>query len=371
MKFSISSKALYSRVSAMSKVINSKNTISILNNYLFALKDGKLTITGSDTETTITSTIEAFDTEGEGSVAVDVKTISELLKALPEQPIRIEVEESRYEIKITYQNGYLNYFGVDGNEFPQKGELDEGCKTITLSEKDVKKAIDRTLFATGTEEIRRIMMGILWDIKPDAITFVASDTNKLVRYRNTNIQTGIEASFILPSKPASLLSSVLTESEDPLTVTFDSKSATFETADYCLTCRMINGRYPNYNSVIPNNNPYVLTVDRQSLLNAIRRVGVFAAPGGLVKLEIEDNQVKLTSEDIDMATFGQEAVLCEYSGENMVIGFHGGRMTDVLNNIDCENVTLHLADPSRAGVFVPDKQESGEDLLVLLMPMML
>lgn len=371
MKFNVPSKLLFTHLSALSKVVNSKNTISILDNFLFALSGDKVVITGSDQETTMTTTIEVLDAEGEGAFAVNVKNLLDLLKELPDQPLAFEIDDRRFEITLFYQNGKYNFTGIDGKEFPQREENNEPQHTFTLPATEVKKGIEKTIFAVGQEEIRRIMMGILWDIKPDMITFVASDTHKLVRYQDKRVNAGIEASFILPTKPASILNNILAKNEGEVKITFDSKSATFELDEYTLNCRFINGKYPNYNSVIPQGNPYKLSVDRVSLLNAIRRVSVFASTGGLVKLDLQDNVVMLRTQDVDFATSAEESLSCDYQGETMTIGFNDTKIIEILNNINSDTITIMLSDPSRAGVFLPDTQEEGEDLLVLLMPMMI
>lgn len=371
MKFNVPSKALFAHLSSLSKVVNSKNTISILDNFLFKLEGDSIVITGSDQETTMTTTMGVFDASGEGSFAVNVKNLLDLLKELPDQPLSFEIDDDRFEISIVYQNGKFQFVGIDGKEFPQKETSNEETTTLVLPVDEVKKGIEKTIFAVGQEEIRRIMMGILWDIKPDMITFVASDTHKLVRYQNAKLACGIETSFILPTKPASLLNNILAKSEGDVRITIDSKSATFEVDEYTLSCRFINGKYPNYNSVIPQNNPYSMTADRALMLNAIRRVSVFASVGGLVKLDLKENEVMLKAQDVDFSTWAEEVLPCEYQGESMVIGFNDTKIIEILNNINCDMVRITLSDPSRAGVFLPEKQDEGEDLLILLMPMMI
>jgi DNA polymerase-3 subunit beta len=215
------------------------------------------------------------------------------------------------------------------------------------------------------------MMGIYWDIKPEEIVFVASDTHKLVRYTEKGISTGLEQSFILPTKPASILSSILDKKDGDIVITLDSKSATFETDDYSLTCRFVNGKYPNYNSVIPQNNQYCMTIDRLSLLNALRRVSVFASAGGLVKLDLKSNEVFMSTQDVDFSTSAEEKTQCEYDGEAMVIGFNDENIIEVLSNINSDEIKVMLLDPSRAGIFLPVEQKDDEDLLILLMPMMI
>lgn len=371
MRFNIPSKSLLSRLTAVSKVVNSKNAISILDNFLFSLNENELVITGSDQETTLTTRVTVFDAEGSGKFAVNVKYILDLLKELPDQGLTFEINDDNFEINIFYLNGKFNFIGINGNEFPVKKQPEEGVITLILPAGEISKGIDNTIFAVGTEDLRPIMMGILWDIKPDQITFVASDTHKLVRYCNKKVTPGIDASFILPTKPASILRSVLQKETGDAKIIIDTTSATFEMKDYTLNCRFVNGRYPNYNSVIPQNNPYSLVIDRVSLLNAVRRVSVFASVGGLLKFEVRYNEVLLKTQDVDFSTWAEETVPCEYSGENMLIGFNNTRIIELLNNLDTDTIVLKLSDPSRAGIFVPLEQEENEDILVLLMPMMI
>ena len=267
MRFNIQSKLLLSHLSAVSKVVNSKNKLSILDNFLFNLEGDKLVITGSDQETTLTTNVQVQNPEGSGKFAANVKKLLDLLKQLPDLALTFDVNDENLEINITYLHGKFNFIGVNGNEFPVKAASEEEPKHLTLPCKTVVEGIQQTIFAVGVEEMRPVMMGIFWDIKPDEIVFVASDTHKLVRYRKLNIQTGHELSFILPTKPAAILSSILEKKDGDVNITVDSKSATFETADYTLTCRFVNGRYPNYNSVIPTTNQYNVSIDRVQLLN--------------------------------------------------------------------------------------------------------
>lgn len=371
MRFNIQSKTLFARLSAVSKVVSSKNTISILDNFLFALDEGKLVVTGSDQENTLTTTMPVSDAEGSGKFAVNVKYLLEALKELPDQSLTFEINDNNYEINIHYQNGNYNFIGINGNEFPQKQPSDEPAVNLEIDAKEISKALSRTIFAVATEDLRPVMMGVLWDIKPEGIVFVASDTHKLVRYTNSKIKTGHEASFILPTKPATILMNFLTKTEGNVKIVLETSNATFITDDYTLNCRFLNGKYPNYNSVIPKNNPFRLTADRICLLNAVKRVSVFASVGGLIKFDLRDNAILLKSQDVDFSTSAEEMVGCDYNGDSMTIGFNDARMIEVLNNITDDNVVIELSDPSRAGVFLPAEQENDEELLILLMPMMI
>ena len=371
MKFNIQSRLLLSHLSAVSKVVNSKNKLSILDNFLFNLQGNMLVITGSDQETTLTSRVEVQDAEGSGMFAANVKTLLDMLKSLSDTALTFEINDENLDINITYLNGHFNFIGVNGNEFPTKAESDEEPKVFTLPIKKVVEGIQHTIFAVGVDDMRPEMMGVYWDIKPDEVVFVASDTHKLVRYRELNTSTGLEQSFILPTKPAGILSSILDKKDGDVKITVDSKSATFETVDYTLSCRFVNGRYPNYNSVIPQSSQYDINVDRQSLLNALRRVSVFTSSSGLVKLELRPNEIFMSTQDVDYSTSAEEKVSCAYNGDTMAIGFNDENIIDVLNNLNSQEITMKLIDSSKAGIFLPSEQGDDEDLLILLMPMML
>lgn len=371
MKFNIQSKLLLSHLSAVGKVISSKNTISILDNFLFSLEGDKLTITGSDQETTLTTVVQVNDAEGSGKFAADVKQLLEMLKQMPDLGLEFDINDVNLEINIRYLNGKFNFIGINGNEFPQKLETGEEPQHFTLPIKKMVRGLQQAIFAVGVEKLRPVMMGVYWDIKPDEIIFVASDTHKLVKFEELGLDTGLTTSFILPTKPASILSSVFERIEGDANITVDSKSITVEADGYTMTSRFMNGRYPNYNSVIPAENPYEVVVDRMTLLNELRRVAVFSSSGGLVKLSLSKDEIFMTTQDIDFSTAAEAKVACEYDGDEMVIGFNAQHIIDVLANINNETIHIKLMDPSRAGIFLPNEQAEGEKLLVLLMPMMI
>lgn len=371
MKFTISSKSLLSHLSAVSKVVNSKNKLSILDNFLFELEGFKLVITGSDQETTLTTNVEVEEADGNGKFAANVKNMLDIVKQLPDTGLTFTINDETLEINISYQNGEFNFVGINGDEFPVKSATDEEPKVMKLPVKNVVDGISHTLFAVGTDDMRPQMMGVYWDIKPEELVFVATDTHKLVRYRELDVQPGLEFSFILPTKPASILSSIFEKEEGDVTITTDSKSATFETAGYSLSCRFVNGRFPKYDSVIPQENTYQIDIDRNSLLNALRRVSVFTSSSGLVKMEFRPEQIFITTQDVDYSTSAQESVACDYNGDVWSIGFNDENIIDVLGNLTTETVTLKLNGNAHAGVFEPAEQEDGRHQLVLLMPMMI
>ena len=369
MKFTVPSKTLLAHLSAVSKVVSPKNTIAILDNFLFTLKNNVLIVTGTDQENTITARIDLLGSEGEGSVAVNAKRMLDLLKELPDQGLKFEINDNNFEIHLEYHNGDYKFVGIDGREYPKKENTAEEKLEMTASAQEITKSIERTIFAVGTDQLRPIMMGILWDIKPEEIVFVASDTHKLVRYTNSRIVPNIEGSFILPSKPAGILSNILAKETEDVKIMLDSKSVSFETQTYTLTCLFINGKYPNYNAAIPQNNPYEIIVDRVVLLNAIRRVAVFATEGGLIQLEIADSKIFIKSQDLEYSTSAKECVECDYSGEPLSVGFNKDKIIEILSNIDVDNIILRLSAPGRPGLLLPIEQAEKEDWLALLMPM--
>lgn len=371
MKFNVSSKTLYSYVSAVSKVINSKNALTILNNFLFELSDNTLTITASDLENTLVAHLEVMDAEGEGKFCVDARRMVDLLKEMPDQGISFDINDDNLAVEIVYPSGNYSFIAINGNEYPSNESVDESTDIIefTCPTEQIIKGIDNTLFAVGNDDLRPQMMGILWDIKPDAITFVATDTRKLVKYRNAMSAPGVEGSCILPIKPATVIKNVFAK-EDEVKMTLEPKSATFESPSYKFNCRFIKGSFPDYNRVIPVKNPYVITVDRQSFLNAVRRVGVFVDQGhGLVKFKIEKDQLTMKATDNNFCTSAREVVPCDFTGNEMIIGFSAPYLIEIFNTISTTDILIKLSDPSRPGVFVPSENSENSELLMLLMPM--
>jgi DNA polymerase-3 subunit beta len=372
MKFIVSSTGLYSHLQAVSRVINSKNSLPILDCVLMEVKEGKITLTASDSESTLSTSFEVNDSDGEGRFAVSAKKFLDSLKEIPEQPITFDVNTSSMEITIYYQNGKYSLVGQNAEDFPLAPGLGESAIHVEMETKILLNGINRTLFATADDELRPVMNGIYMDMTTTDITFVASDGHRLVREKSTAAQAPAKAAFILPKKPANILKALVTKSEDKMTIDFDEKNAIIVFNEYKLICRLIEGRYPNYNSVIPQNNPNKVRIDRQTLTSALRRVSVFSSQASsLIKLHLDSNLVQISAQDIDFSTSAEEKLNCEYSGNPMSIGFKSTFLIDILNNLASDEVIIELADPSRAGVILPSEQEENDDVLMLLMPMML
>lgn len=373
MRFTVSSSALSSKLNMLAKVIGSKNSLPILDCFLFQVANGEMSITASDSDNVIKSTLALTDHDGEGEFCVPNRVILDALKELPEQPLHFDVDAAgeAVAIKIVYQNGLYNFTGQSAEEYPRTQSMNDACTTVSLPKEMLINNISRSLFATANDELRPVMNGIYFDLTADALAIVASDGHKLVRSKNFTIKSESPSAFNLPKKPASLLKSILSKDGDDAIIKFDDRSAEIQFTDGVMRCRLIDGRYPNYNSVIPNN-PNEVTVDRRGLQSALRRVLPFASESSqLIRFHIESGRFEVSSEDIDFSTSAKEQLSCEYNGSPISIGFKGSSLMEILSNLTSDNIIIQLADPSRAGIIVPAEQPENEDILMLIMPMLL
>lgn len=372
MKFNVESKVLYSSASAVSKVINSKNPMPILNNFLVELNGDILTITASDIENTLSARVPVMEAEGAGRFCVDARRLTDLLKSMPDIGITFEIDDESLAIQVTYNGGAgkFDFVGLSGNEYPTPMvSTDADAVNFTVPSGQILAGIDNTIFAVGNDTLRPQMMGIYWDIMDDGITFVATDTRKLVRYRNAMSAPGVTASCIMPTKPAQVIKNVLPKDTD-VKVSIDSKRALIETDDITFSCQLLKGVYPNYNRVVPENNPYTMTVDTASFLSALRRVSVFGDQGqNQVKLRITPTQVTVKAVDNAYCTRAVENVPCDFDKDEMIIGFSAPYVMEIFSTIPTGEVIVSLSDPSRPGVFRPSEQSENTDLLMILMPM--
>jgi len=374
MKFVISSTELLSHLQAISRVISNKNTLPILDNFLFQLAENELKITASDLETTLITTMGLENVTDEGSIAIPARILTDTLKEFPDQPLTFDINTETFGVVITTENGKYNVVGQNGEDFPQLPVIKDDQKTsIQLGPEVLLSGITKTLFATADDELRPVMNGIFIELAPDNMTFVASDAHKLVRYRRLDVKADQESSFILPKKPASLLKAILPKEENEVVIEFDDKNAFFTLSNYKLVSRLVEGNYPSYNSVIPTNNPNKLTIDRLELYNALKRVALFSnQASNLVKLDLKGNQLNVSAQDIDFSISANERLNCQYEGDDMEIGFKSSFLIEILSNIASTDVLVELSDPSRAGILFPaEKENDDEDVLMLLMPMMI
>lgn len=372
MKFNVSSSKLFAQLQAVSRVIPAKTSIAILEDVLFDLQGNLLTLTASDGETTIRTSLEVESAEGAGKVASGAKLLLDTLKEFSEQPLLFEIDDQNFGVNMTSSNGSYSFVGVAGQEYPEMPLEEAGSNTFEMPAQSLLEAINKTLFCTADDELRPVMNGILFDLAQDHITLVATDAHRLVRYINHAVSAPEAKSFILPKKPAIILRAILAKEEANATISFGEKNARFRFGRTEIVCRQIEGRYPNYNAVIPQNNQNEVVVDRQTIINACKRVAVFAnSSTSLLRLAISENQIKLSAQDIDYSHSAEETIACSYSGMPMAIGFKAPFFIEILQAVTSKDVLLRLADPARAGLILPSEDEENQELLMLLMPMLL
>lgn len=374
MKFVVSSMELLSHLQAISRVISNKNTLPILDNFLFSMESGVLEITASDLESTLVTSMQLENTDGSGDIAVPAKILTDTLKEFSDIPLTFEIDTNSLMIVIQSESGKFTIMGQNGAEFPQMPVIKNDQKQSLELEGDVLlNGINKTLFATADDELRPVMNGIFMELSPDDTTFVASDAHKLVRYKRTDVKAEAVSSFILPKKPASLLKNILPREENIVKLEFDDKNAAFTLTNYKMVCRLVEGNYPSYNSVIPTENPYKMTIDRLEFYNVLRRVSVFSnQASNLVKLALSGNQLSISAQDIDFSISANERLNCQYEGEDMEIGFKSTFLIEILANLTTTEVVMEMSDPTRAGILLPsDAGDENEDILMLLMPMMI
>ncbi len=370
MNFKVSSSALYSRLTAASKVMGSKNSMPILDCFLLDVKDGLITITASDSEKYFITSVPTIEQQGEARFCIPAKTIIDSIKELAEQPLSLDFNPENLEVKGKHNSGTFKVVAQDPAPYPMPKTVDESANKISIPAETLLNGINRCLFATANDEIRLVMNGIYVDIQPECIVFAGTDGRKLVRNRNHKVKSGITAGFILPKKVAAILKAVLSKDDEDVQITFDSDKASIKSEDMTMHFRLIEGRYPNYNAVIPESNPYSATVDRLSLASALKRVSVFCnRSSGLVKLELSNNTLRLTGKDNEYATSAEEYLMCEYSSNPISIGFSCQFLLEIANILDDDDLTVEVADPSRPGVIRPAQEDAEDEVLMLLMPM--
>ena len=372
MRFTVSSTALSSKLNALSRVINSKNSLPILADFLFDIQDNVLYLTASDSENVMKTQLEL--TESDGNIRFDIANhdLLEAVKGFSEQPITFDVNQQGNIVKINYQNGLFSLPIENADEYPQTQPISDQANIITISSNLLAENINRTLFATAQDELRPVMNGIYFDLTPECLAIVASDGHKLVRNKIFTVQSEQPASFILPKKPATLLKNLLQKDGGDVEIRFDERNAQISFSDGQIICRLIEGRYPNYNSVIPQGNPNILTIDRIGLLSALRRVQPFANDSSnLIRFHVENGILQLDAEDFDFSKTATERMSCDYNGNTMSIGFKGSSFIEILSNFECQEVIIKLADPSRAGLVLPSEQPENQDVLMLMMPMLI
>ncbi len=372
MKFTVSSQALQQLLATTGKVLSNKNTLPILDYFLMELHGEELKVTTSDLETTMISSISVDVAQSDGVVAAPAKLMLDTLKEFADMPLTIEVDEQTWEIKIGWNSGSSSIPGANPTSYPEMQEIAEERRELTIEVDSLVGGINKTIFATADDDLRPVMNGIFFNFELSSLTFVATDAHKLVKC-TVSQSFDTTTSFILPKKPATLLKNLLSKAEDSVEIAFDSKNVRFKFKNYTLVCRLIEGSYPNYSAVIPQNNPNKVLVDRVELLNAIRRVAVCSNPTtNLIRLDVSQGLITLHTQDLDFSVSANEKLSCSYDSEPITIGFKSTFLVEILTNMDSQMISVELADSSRAGLFRPIYDEAGSvDTLMLLMPMMI
>jgi DNA polymerase-3 subunit beta len=372
MKFIVSSANLLKNLQSIIGVINANNTLPILDDFLFDLKDDVLTITSSDLETTMSVMLKTDQALENGSIAIPARILVDTLKTFADIPVSFTIIEDNQGVEISAGDGKYKMAGHKSDEYPRVPSL-ESTTSIELTSSLLSQAITKTLFATGNDELRLVLSGVFCELSPDDITFVATDAHKLVKYKRTDAKSNESASFILPKKPLNLLKNIIAGQEMPVSIEYNRTNAFFSFQNIHLVCRLIDGKYPNYDAVIPTENPNKLTIDRNALLTTIRRVAIFANQSThQVRFKLSGKELVLSSEDLDFSKESKDRLTCDYEGDDLEIGFNSKFLIEMLNNIDTDEVRLEMSAPNRAGILLPVNQENkNEDILMLVMPVML
>jgi len=373
MKFIISSTALLRSLQKISGVLSTSSTLPILEDFLFELSEDKLKITASDLETTISVVLATDMAENPGVVAIPAKMLLDIMKTFPELPVTISVNMETLGIELLAGEGKYKLVGHRSDEFPQIPSM-ENTVALDLNASLLVNAFNMTLFATGNDELRPVMSGVLCEITENEITFVATDAHKLVRYRRADVKTGENASFILPKKPLNHLKNIMPDDDKmEVKLEYNDTNAVMVFDDITLICRLIDGKYPNYEAVIPSQNPFKLSANRKNLLNALRRVAIFGSKSThQIRFKISGKELVLTAEDLDFSSEAKERLTCSYEGDDIEIGFNSRFLQDMLNTLESENVSIEMSAPNRAGILLPELAEDNpEDVLMLIMPVML
>lgn len=373
MNFIVSSNKLLKHLQSVSGVLQSSSTLPILENFLFEIKGNTLTVSASDLETTMITSIDLEKVaKSDGSVAIPGKLLLDTLKTFPDLPLTFKVDDKNFGIEIASDYGKYKLTGHSAAEYPKVPSI-EAASIIGMSASSLQTAINKTLFATGNDELRPVMSGVFCQMSENDFTFVATDAHKLVRYQRTDCKADKGASFILPKKPLNLLKNLLSTPDAMVNIEFNNTNALFKFDNFQLICRLIEGKYPNYEAVIPKQNPNKMTIDRQTFLGSLKRVSIFSnKTTHQVRLKITGSELAISAEDLDYSNEAQERLTCSYEGEDLEIGFNAKFMVEMLTNLDTNEVTLEMSAPNRAGIILPSPNDNpGEKVLMLVMPIML
>lgn len=370
MKFIVSSSLLLKQLQVLSGVVNTNNTIPILDHFLFELDNKELTVTASDLETTMSAVLE-IDSDNKGSIAIPARLLLETLKTFAEQPLTFTVEDNN-TIEISSSSGKYALAYANAEEFPKAASLQDASKTVVLAEV-LATAISKTIFAAGNDDLRPVMSGVFFQFTTEGLIFVATDAHKLVKYSRTDVKADQTAEFIMPKKPLNILKNILAVSDAEVTVEYNDSNAVFSFDNYTLTCRLIDGKYPNYEAVIPKENPNKLLINRTLFLNSVRRISIFSSKTThQIRLKMAGTELNISAEDLDYSNKADERLTCDYQGDDLEIGFNSRFLSEMLTNLESDEISLEMSLPNRAGVLTPvDGLSDGETVTMLVMPVML
>lgn len=370
MKFIVSSTYLLKQLQVLGGIINNNNTLPILDNFLFDLDGKQLFVSASDLETTISAELEVESSE-KGQVCIPARLLLDTLKTFPEQPLTFTIEDNN-TVEISSNHGKYALAYADGSEFPSAITLSDPSTTELMGDV-LATAIAKTIFASGNDDLRPVMSGVFFQFESDKLTFVATDAHKLVKYERADVSAASPAEFIMPKKPLNLIKSILAGSEEMVKIEYNESNAKFSFDNTTLVCRLIDGKYPNYEAVIPKENPNKLSIDRNQFLNSVRRVSIFSnKTTHQIRLKIAGAELNISAEDIDYSNKAEERLTCDYQGDDMQIGFNSRFLTEMLGNLNSNDVSLEMSLPNRAGILTPvDGLDEGEHITMLVMPVML
>ena len=371
MNFIVSSSLLYKEIQTLGGIINSTNTLPILDNFLFEINNNKLTLSSSDLESTMTSEIEIESTSTD-KIAISAKLLTDILKTFSEQPLTFSKTDNN-TIEISASNGKYSLAYLNGDEFPKQIELLDAHET-KVNGSDLGNAINSTIFASGTDDLRPVMNGVFFQFNSDSLKFVATDAHKLVKFETSEYTTNAVSEFSIPKKPLQILKGILQGENSELVIQYNESNAKFIFDKSSITCRLIDGKFPNYEAVIPKDNPNVLTIDRQLFLNSVRRVSIFSnKTTNQIRIKIAGTLLNISAEDFDFSNKADENLECQFSGDDIQIGFNSKFLIEMLNNLESDMITLSMSHPNRAGIIRPlnEDGESKETITMLVMPVML
>jgi DNA polymerase III subunit beta len=370
MKFIVSSSALLKQLASINGVVANNPVVPILENFLFEISDSTLTITASDLETSMITELPVEAKEN-GRIAAPARILLDTLKNLPDQPVTFTIDEETYTIEISSSNGRYKLSGENATDFPRVPVV-KGGNAIEIPSNVLARAINKTIFAVSNDELRPAMTGIFVQLRSDNVTFVATDGHRLLRYRRTDITTSQEASLIIPRKAFTLLKSTLPSEATSVRVEFNNSNAFFSFDNIRMICRLIDERYPDYENVIPVQNPNKLVIERQALLSSVKRISIYSnKTTHQIRLKLSGSELQVSAEDLDFSNEANERLACQYDGEDMEIGFNAKFLVEMLNNMDSDEITFELSTPNRAGLLMPLANEDNENVLMLVMPVML